>query len=186
MAVWIFAAEGQDGRRLAPALLLYGLREAFGIHSLPRMERTAEGKPYFPDRPEICFNYSHSGGLALCGISDVPLGADIERYRPVRPGLARRILSDREYGDWMNCLDQEGRFFSLWTLKESYYKCTGTGIKLPFAAVEFSFAPNGQPSRHPPGFVFRSFAGERWRAALCVREGEKSLPDILWISPKDL
>jgi 4'-phosphopantetheinyl transferase len=186
MAVWIFAAEGSDGKRLAPALLLYGLRETFGIKSLPHMERTAEGKPYFPDRPEICFNYSHSGGLTLCGISEAPLGVDIELIRPVRPGLARRVMSRREYEDWISCSDQEGRLFSLWTLKESYFKCTGTGLKLPLGAVEFSCAPNGKFACHLPGFAFRSYSGDRWRAALCVREGTDSLPDILWISTNAL
>jgi 4'-phosphopantetheinyl transferase len=181
MKLWLFAAEGEDGKVLAPALLRFGLREAFGREDLPKTERTAEGKPFFPDHPEIRFSYSHSGPLALCGLSDIPLGVDIEAIRPVRPGLARRVMSDREYGDHLRCPDQDGRLFALWTLKESFWKCTGTGIQAPYAGAEFSLMPDGAVRSNQPAYAFRSFAGDGWRAAICAETEEPLIAEIQWL-----
>ena len=81
--------------------------------------------------PELHFNVSHSGGLALCGAGEAPLGVDVEVLRPRRPGLARYVCSEaesawleRQGGDW-------GAFYTLWTLKEARVKCTGEGLRRP-------------------------------------------------------
>lgn len=79
------------------ALLTRLLEERFGLDRLPRVARTEAGKPWFPELPRLFFNLSHSGGLILCGVGRAPLGVDIERLRPRRPGLARYVLSELEF-----------------------------------------------------------------------------------------
>ena len=32
-----------------------------GLEQMPAVERAPGGKPYFPDRPGLCFSLSHSG-----------------------------------------------------------------------------------------------------------------------------
>ena len=66
----------------------------------------ADGKPYFPGEPELHFNVSHSGGLALCGAGRPP-GGGRGGAAPRRPGLARYVCSEaesawleRQGGDW--------------------------------------------------------------------------------------
>ena len=69
------------------ALLARQLKERFALERLPAVARTAEGKPWFPQYPQLHFNLSHSRGLALCGAGECPLGVDVERVRPRREGL---------------------------------------------------------------------------------------------------
>ena len=63
MVLWL--GEGD-----AYALLGELLRAEYGLGVLPAMARGADGKPYFPGEPELHFNVSHSGGLALCGAGE--------------------------------------------------------------------------------------------------------------------
>lgn len=91
----------------------------------------AEGKPYFPQQPEICFNLSHSGNFAVCIIADKPCGIDIEGGRTIKLSVAQRFFSSWEY-EWIqsakDTVGQEERFLRIWTLKEAYAKLTGLGI----------------------------------------------------------
>ncbi len=98
MVLWL--GEGD-----AYALLGELLRAEYGLGVLPAMARGADGKPYFPGEPELHFNVSHSGGLALCGAGEAPLGVDVEVLRPRRPGLARYVCSEAESA-W---LERQGR-----------------------------------------------------------------------------
>ncbi len=92
---------------------------------------TDRGKPFARDLP-VEFSISHSGEYVLCAISDSPVGADIERIRSVKERLVRRVCTADEW----NFVSQPGiseqekteRFFRVWTAKEAYFKCLGTGI----------------------------------------------------------
>lgn len=158
--------------------LLEGLlREGFGLPELPAVARTAEGKPWFPARPELCFNLSHSAGLALCGAGDCPLGVDVERVRPRRKGLAGHVFSPEELawftrrgGDW-------GSFYTLWTLKEARVKCTGTGLRQAPRTIAVPLLAPGE-SGTMDGLTFRAYAGEGWRAAVCAL-GTVRLPETI-------
>ena len=76
---------GADVRRL----LRFALWETYGAE-LPRIEKTGEGKPFFPDRPEIFFSLSHARRFVMCAVGDRPVGADIEEARPLPDRLVRR------------------------------------------------------------------------------------------------
>lgn len=54
------------------------------------------GKPFLPDHPALHFNVSHTSGRVLCGVSDRPVGVDIERERPFPERVARRCFSPAE------------------------------------------------------------------------------------------
>ena len=69
-------------------------------------------------------------------------------------------------GDW-------GAFCSLWTRKESWCKQAGTGIFNPRSVL-----PPLPGERHET-LAVHSFAGDRWRAAVCAEHGEA--PKILWL-----
>lgn len=96
--------------------------------------RTERGKPYAAGLP-VHFSVSHSGERILCAVCDSPVGADIERIRPVRESLIRRVCNDRAGGEYSyvcesGISDEERlrRFFLVWTGKEAYVKYLGTGI----------------------------------------------------------
>lgn len=134
-------ATGAAQRETAEKLLLLGLKNEYGISKLPRIERMPQGKPYFPEYPEIRFNYSHSRHGILCGISDVEIGVDIERRIAADECLAGHICHENERKLLEKARDDEERerlMTRFWTAKESYLKCTGLGIRVKLTGLDFS------------------------------------------------
>ena len=133
---------------------------------------------FFPDAPQICFNLSHSGPLALCGTGSAPLGVDLEILRPRREGLAKYALSEAEYdffrqqgGDW-------GAFYTLWTLKEAKVKCTGRGLRQLPRTIAVPLLRPGERGELD-GLVFRAYAGADWRGAACCLPPEEPPDQIV-------
>ena len=121
-------------------LLLDALEKEYGMHRLPRMEHTTLGKPFFPDHPEIFFNYSHSKTAAACVLSRNPAGIDLERQRSYQEKMARRFCCEREW-DWLQRQeDLDKAWIQIWTLKEAWLKYTGTGIRTDLQRVDVSDA----------------------------------------------
>lgn len=156
----VYLRQGQDTYGLlADALALHG------VSSLPPMARETEGKPYFPSRPDLCFNLSHTKGWVLCALSDRPVGVDIEVIRPRREGLFRFCLTAEEYarfgGGWTE-------FYRLWTLKEALCKYHGQAL--------------GDPRRWvtPPALPHRSWVTDSFTAAVC---GEELPPEWILLHP---
>ena len=122
------------------------LKKDYGVESY-RIEQESQGKPWLPSHPEICFNISHSNNLAVCAVGQVPLGIDIERIRPFNDNLLRKVLSAHEQELFEEKMSQDERqtlFFKLWTLKESFVKADGCGIRIPLGKISFSFGQDGQ------------------------------------------
>ncbi len=156
----------KQGTGDAYALLAAFLVEQRGVEPLPRMERREGGKPYFPDFPRLHFNVSHSGGLCLCALDDVPVGCDIELVRPRSERLPGYVLSEKELtwfraqgGSWAD-------FYTLWTLKEARVKCTGEGLRRPARDIAVPLLVPGEEGALD-GFRFAALAGEGWRGAVC-------------------
>jgi len=93
-----------------------------------KFRNTAGGKPS-ADGLNIHFSISHSVGLAVCAVSDRPIGVDAEHRRVVPEDVIARCFSQGEQ-DYV--LEEprktRGRFFEIWTQKEAYVKMMGTGI----------------------------------------------------------
>lgn len=79
-------------------------------------------KPYFPDN-EVFFSLAHCGDYAVCAVSDVPVGVDIELPRAGGSRLAKRFFRHDEAALVYAADDPDREFCRLWTLKESYIKC---------------------------------------------------------------
>lgn len=82
---------------------------------------TENGKPFFPDGGAY-FSLSHCGKYAVCAVSGVPVGADIELARDNALRLAERFFMPDEAALVERSLTPEAEFCRLWTLKESYIK----------------------------------------------------------------
>ena len=131
-----FAHEG--GRRLSLAvylLLMEGLQKEYGITEPPVFEYLEGGKPIIVGHPEIHFNFSHSGKVALCAIDNQPVGADIEVPRKITPSLISYTMNEDEQAQIMSSPDQVMAFLSLWTKKEAVLKLTGEGIRSDLKTV---------------------------------------------------
>jgi 4'-phosphopantetheinyl transferase len=111
------------------------------------------GKPHIsgpPVAPPLWFNLSGTRGLVACAVSGATptLGVDVEAVETNDDMLAvaAQFFSAREV-DGLRALpleQQHERFFTLWTLKESYAKARGLGIAaLSLTDVAFALAGDG-------------------------------------------
>ncbi|AMR06080.1 4'-phosphopantetheinyl transferase family protein [Bacillus thuringiensis] len=89
------------------------------------------------------FNISHSKDWVVCIFDNQEVGVDIEQMDKVNLDLVKSYFSQTEYEDLI-ILPEPMRtkyFFNLWTLKESYIKCIGTGLNCPLNS--FTIRING-------------------------------------------
>ncbi len=97
------------------------------------------GKPYAVGL-DVYFNISHSGDYAVCAVSDKEIGIDIEKIREINPKTFERFASEKETG---YISSHKNGLFEIWTLKEAYFKCIGTGLGTDIKNVSFDVAKNG-------------------------------------------
>ena len=87
------------------------------------------GKPKIPG---ICFNLSHSEDMVICTVSKKPVGCDVEKVKEINLKIAERFFAKKEL-EYLKSFEKNNRadaFFRLWTMKESYMKMTGEGMRL--------------------------------------------------------
>lgn len=116
-------------------LLSAALAEDWRIFNC-RIIREENGKPKLV-HPRLFVNISHCQGLAICGISTVPIGVDAEPPRSIKERMISRICAENEISFLLQSKNPQYDFSRLWTLKEAYGKCTGDGIRLPLATIAF-------------------------------------------------
>lgn len=106
------------------------------------------GKPFVASpipAPGIHFNLAHTAGLVACAVTAAhdSIGVDTEMIRsePDLLGEAERYFSSPERRALRACpaSRQPRLFFSYWTLKESYVKARGEGLRLPLDRFSFHF-----------------------------------------------
>lgn len=91
------------------------------------IKHSEKGKPYI-EGSEIFFSISHCDGLAVCVISDAPVGVDCESVRKASPAVMKKCFGKSEADSVNSAADRNSAFSRIWTLKESYVKLTGEGI----------------------------------------------------------
>ncbi|MBM18461.1 MAG: hypothetical protein CMN87_00490 [Stappia sp.] len=108
------------------------------------------GKPgVAPGLPPLAFSLAHTRGLVAIAVGaaeDGPLGLDAEDAgRSVDLAVANRFFAPVEVEDLFLLPDGERlrRFFTLWSLKESFLKATGLGLSLPLDTFSFTFPGAG-------------------------------------------
>ena len=102
-----------------------------GIRELETMlERTPEGKPYFPGYEGLHFNISHSGEYAACALGRIPVGMDLQKIQPLRHHrLIQKVMKEEEINRILLAKDPRRVFAVIWTEKESFLKLKGSGIR---------------------------------------------------------
>ena len=113
-----------DRSRWAEPLAAYGLLQLalfqnFGMQKIPAIKTGTKGKPIFPAYPTLCFSLSHTRGAVLVGLSDSPVGVDIEQLRPVTGRVRRRLEAAGV---------AEEDYFQNWVRYEAAVKRSGAGI----------------------------------------------------------
>lgn len=90
------------------------------------------GKPYLKDYPGLYFSLSHSGDVVVCVLAEQEIGLDVQQHVKIKEGLARRFFTEEEnalLAEAAGVQAYEQLFFRMWSIKESYIKYTGLGMK---------------------------------------------------------
>lgn len=115
--------------------------------------RTEKGKPYFVNTPVLYVSLSHSGSYCIVAIAPCQVGVDLQTHHRLPTDLdetqrywklSRRYFHPAEHAYVQS--DPVGRFFPIWTAKESYAKYTGTGLDSQFSV--WSILPEDTAQLH--------------------------------------
>ena len=172
----VYGARGLTARSQARDLLALAAEEYWGLSPLPEIARREVGKPFFPEREDLCFNLSHSGDLALCALDGGAVGADVQIVKTWRPSLPRRVCSDEELAWLERQSDPWPAFALLWALKESRAKESGRGLTTSIRDIRVPLPTEGPVQLD--GLWFRTWTGPGWAAAVCGHT--KPPEEILW------
>ena len=129
---------------LGVELLLKKALSDIGIDNY-KVERSKNGKPCIKGEENLFFNLSHSGERVMCAVSSLEVGCDVEKIKPVNLKIAKRFFFENEYkaiAELTTEEEQQNMFFRLWTLKESFMKVTGLGMKLPLDSFSIEISKN--------------------------------------------
>ena len=125
----------------AYALLRLAVQCRYGWPELPDMALTERGKPFFSKHRDCHFSISHTDGGVLVGLSETPVGVDLERLRPVSPRVRRRLELSGQ---------MEQTYFQNWTLHEAAVKREGSDAAM---LRDTAYTEGAEPIVVPPGFA---------------------------------
>ena len=129
------------------------------------------GKPMLKSIEEknpIHFNISHCKDMVVCALSDCPIGIDIESSRNITDRMIRQVCNEQER-QYIAMSNHADAFLELWTLKESYLKMTGEGMRIPVNQVNFSiFGSEIQSNR--VGYYYQTKLANQYILAVCSKE----------------
>ena len=92
------------------------------------------GKKYLKTN-ELYFNISNKDNITVIVISDKEIGVDIESIK-YNSSILNTICTESEKKYILNSVDKENDFTKMWTMKESYVKMIGLGLKYDLKKVD--------------------------------------------------
>ncbi|MGT2637901.1 4'-phosphopantetheinyl transferase family protein [Streptococcus ratti] len=126
------------------------------------------GKPYTPNC-RLEYNVSHSHQLSILGCCLRPIGVDIEKMEEIEfDAILKQFGTELEYSNFKKSNHQKEYFYKIWTLKEAYFKCLGTGIT-DLQAIEIIIKDN-RIITNKLEYRFESFLVHKdYMAAVCYQ-----------------
>ena len=161
-------ARSRSDLALGAGLLLASL---LSVHTDADLVIGPYGKPFLSaGKPE--FSLSHSRGHVLLGVSDSPIGVDLER----KDRLLTRAVQERV------CLPQERDLdpLTVFTRKECAMKLTGLGFSLPLQDIDTTKDFQWRDE------AYRYFTTEMEGYRISVLSSEEALPEIQRLTPEEL
>jgi 4'-phosphopantetheinyl transferase len=166
-----------EEHQCARALLFWAARRKWPeIGEKPAVETQSNGKPIFRDFPQHHFNLSHSGGWAVCALSDYPVGIDLQKADDRSRAVSRKFTQEEQ--DWLAVHPTE-EFYALWTKKEAYLKYTGAGLTRKLSSFSVLPVEENQPEAGVWNWAL-AFPCSPYYCAVCGQEE----PDRQWNQPK--
>jgi len=183
--------EDQNRHVVARASLRIILARYFHISPLAvALEYGENGKPAVlnqrPQEDPLFFNIAHSGGTVLIGVCiGGDIGVDIEKIKdiPEMISIARTIFSPMELEGWISLPYQKriNEFFKLWTCREAFLKCIGTGFSAHHGPVDLDIDLSSIVSGNIHKF---DFLDQKW-VAYCLEKKDDCALAIIVRSRED-
>ena len=129
------------------------------------------GKPSIPGSG-LHFNLSHSDEKVLCAVSDRPVGCDVEKIEEIDIKIAKRFFAEEEYKIIAVSDDSQTEFYRIWTMKESFSKAIGLGLKLPLDSFTFEDGRVLQDAAPETYYVKVSVTDDGYCRAVCSEYDE--------------
>lgn len=128
-----------------------------------------------PQALETQFNISHSGRYVVLSVSNEPVGVDIELLQRGRRKIASKFFTLEENIQIDQSYDPDRTFTRLWTLKESFLKCIGTGIGRNLRKTSINL--NGGDIRVEQNinnypYYFKEYNIEGYQLSVCSEDNE--------------
>lgn len=136
------------------------------------IKRHENGKPYIADAG-FDYNVSHSGNKVICAISDTSVGCDIQEPELYKENLVNRFFHEKEI-EYLKAFDENLRddeFTRLWTIKESYIKCTGDGMSRELSS--FGIVPKNRGYALygiEEDYSFTELETDSYKISVCTKE----------------
>lgn len=130
---------------MAGVLLRFALEREGISYEEAEFSKTEEGKPYLLSNNFLYFSISHAGEYAVCIVSDMSVGADMECLdKPLFHegkekhlfNMAKKCLSEAEWDKFQDSNKKAELFLEYWTQKEAYSKAVGKGLGMEFSNIE--------------------------------------------------
>lgn len=133
----------QSIKELRAEVLKQAFCQSFGEEfSEDAVKREAFGKPYYDfkekQKGHRYYNLTHTKDFVAVACASSEVGVDAEYPRRVVEAAVKRSCTEQEYQAIQKADSPQREFLKYWTLKESYVKMTGEGMKIPFSEVYFS------------------------------------------------
>lgn len=110
---------------LKELLLVNGLN----LNNLNQISFGKFKKPYFLNETNLHFNLSYSGDLAICALSNHPIGIDIEKINPnINLENYKSVFVEKIWDNIFTSDTPLLSFYTHWTLMEAVIKADGNGI----------------------------------------------------------
>lgn len=128
-----------------------------------------------PQALETQFNISHSGRYVVLSVSNEPVGVDIELLQRGRRKIASKFFTLEENIQIDQSYDPDRTFTRLWTLKEAFLKCIGTGIGRNLRKTSINL--NGGDIRVDQNinnnpYYFKEYNIEGYQLSVCSEDNE--------------
>ena len=115
------------------------------VHEV-EMGRRDKGKPFCKNDETLYFNVSNSGEFCVFAFSrENEVGIDLEQIRPMSDLdelINKNFTLNEQVFIRKSGEDTLRRFFFFWTIKESYLKAIGEGMRIEPHKLEFSIQQN--------------------------------------------
>ncbi|MDP4121273.1 MAG: 4'-phosphopantetheinyl transferase superfamily protein [Bacillota bacterium] len=161
-------------QKAAYMLLNEAIEKEFNL-SYIQIEKDEYGKPHLVGRTDIHFSLSHTDGMVAVILSNNEVGIDIEKIRPINIRIAEKVCTQDEKDDIMRREDKDIQFLKYWTLKESYVKAIGQGLRFGLKNISFQLSADSICS-NDKNAMFDLFLRDEYIVAVCCLDG--NIPKI--------